>query len=62
MSEIIQREIDQYVLRTPKSAQMQKNAENFLPGGSSRGTAYFDPYPHFIEKGAGPFLFDVDVF
>ncbi len=60
MSEIIQREIDQYVLRTPKSAEMQKDAERFLPGGSSRGTAYFDPYPHFIEKGEGHYIFDVD--
>ena len=49
ISEIIQREIDQYVSRTPMSAKMQQNAELFLPGGSSRGTAYFDPYPHFIR-------------
>tara|TARA_Y100001970_G_scaffold19039_1_gene21322 strand:- start:209 stop:1549 length:1341 start_codon:yes stop_codon:yes gene_type:complete len=60
ISEIIQSEIDQYVSRTPISAKMQQNAELFLPGGSSRGTAYFDPYPHFIEKGEGHYIFDVD--
>ncbi len=60
ISEIIQREIDQYVSRTPMSAKMQQNAELFLPGGSSRGTAYFDPYPHFIEKGEGHYIIDVD--
>ena len=60
ISEIIQKEIDQYVSRTPMSAKMQQNAELFLPGGSSRGTAYFDPYPHFIEKGEGHYIIDVD--
>ena len=39
---------------------MQRKASRYLPGGSSRGTAYFDPYPHFIEKGKGAYVYDVD--
>ena len=56
----LQAEIENYVIRTPKSAVLQKEAEQFLPGGSSRGTAYFEPYPHFIEKGEGAYIYDVD--
>jgi hypothetical protein len=39
------REIERYVARTPKSRALQQEAEGVLPGGSSRGTAYFAPYP-----------------
>ena len=56
----LQAEIDTYVSRTPKSEQLQKQAEAYLPGGSSRGTSYFDPYPHFVERGEGPYIIDVD--
>ena len=31
-----------------------------LPGGSSRGTAYFAPYPFFAEAGEGHYVHDVD--
>ena len=56
----IQAEIDSYQTKTPKSLEMQRKASRYLPGGSSRGTAYFDPYPHFIEKGKGAYVYDVD--
>jgi glutamate-1-semialdehyde 2,1-aminomutase len=60
MSDIIQKEIAKYLTRTPKSYQKQKEAEKVLPGGSSRGTAYFDPYPHFIDSGHDHYIVDVD--
>ena len=56
----IQAEIDSYQTKTPKSLEMQRKASRYLPGGSSRGTAYFDPYPHFIERGKGSYVYDVD--
>ena len=56
----IQAEIDLYQTKTPKSQEMQRKAARYLPGGSSRGTAYFDPYPHFIERGKGSYVYDVD--
>ena len=56
----IQAEIDSYQTKTPKSLEMQRKASSYLPGGSSRGTAYFDPYPHFIERGKGSYVYDVD--
>ena len=56
----IQAEIDSYQTKTPQSLEMQRKASRYLPGGSSRGTAYFDPYPHFIERGKGSYVYDVD--
>ncbi len=54
------REIERYMARTPKSRALQRDAERVLPGGSSRGTAYFAPYPFFAEKGEGHYVQDVD--
>ena len=56
----LQHEIDQYIAKTPRSRQLQDEAQRYLPGGSSRGTAYFAPYPHFIERGEGHYLVDAD--
>ena len=56
----LEREIERYIARTPKSRALQKEAESVLPGGSSRGTAYFAPYPFFADKGEGHYVHDVD--
>jgi glutamate-1-semialdehyde 2,1-aminomutase len=56
----LDREIERYVERTPKSRALQQEAEDVLPGGSSRGTAYFAPYPFFAEAGEGHYVYDVD--
>jgi glutamate-1-semialdehyde 2,1-aminomutase len=56
----LQREIDRFIASTPKSRAMQDEASQYLPGGSSRGTAYFDPYPTFIDYGQGLYVYDVD--
>ena len=44
-STAVAREIERYVAKTPKSRALQAEAEQVLPGGSSRGTAYFAPIP-----------------
>ena len=59
-SQQLQREIDRYSASTPRSRELQREASRYLPGGSSRGTAYFDPYPHFIDRGEGHYVHDVD--
>ena len=58
--EKLQQEIDRFVQSTPVSQGKQAEAEKYLPGGSSRGTAFFDPYPHFIERGEGHYIYDAD--
>lgn len=59
-SEPLQREIDQFIANTPRSKQLQVEAAAYLPGGSSRGTAYYDPYPTFVDYGKGHDVYDVD--
>ena len=54
------KEIERYQGRTPRSRALQTDAERVLPGGSSRGTAYFAPYPFFAERGEGHYVEDVD--
>ena len=56
----LQREIDRYVARTARSRALQAEAEDVMPGGSSRGTAFFAPYPFFAQGGEGHYVHDVD--
>ena len=49
-----------YRARTPKSAALFERATKALPGGSTRTTVYFDPYPPYMDHGVGPHIVDVD--
>ena len=53
-------EVSRYVGRTPKSKALQEEAAAYLPGGSSRGTQFFEPYPFFADHGDGHYVYDVD--
>ncbi|MQF69268.1 aspartate aminotransferase family protein [SAR202 cluster bacterium AD-804-J14_MRT_500m] len=53
-------EIERYRAKTEVSRLIQQKAQQFLPGGSSRGTAFFDPYPIFVDRGEGHHIYDVD--
>ena len=53
-------EVERYMASTLRSAELQAEAERYLPGGSSRGTAYFGPYPFFVERTEGHYVVDVD--
>ena len=53
-------EIAAYVSRTTRSRALQEEAQQYLPGGSSRTTAFFDPYPFFVDRGEGHYVYDVD--
>ena len=53
-------ESKRYAASTPKSRRLQLHAEQYLPGGSSRGTAYFKPYPFFVDRGEGHYIYDID--
>ena len=60
MNASMQSEIERYVASHPASRDLQEEASRYLPGGSSRTAAYFDPYPFFVDHGEGHYLFDVD--
>ena len=46
--------------RTKRSRQHHLAAKNYLPGGDTRTTTYFAPYPIYMEKGEGCLLYDCD--
>jgi glutamate-1-semialdehyde 2,1-aminomutase len=58
--EILQKILDTYRDRTPGSQAHQEKAVRYLPGGDTRSATYFSPYPVYMEKGRGCYLYDVD--
>jgi glutamate-1-semialdehyde 2,1-aminomutase len=49
-----------YRRTTPGSRALHEKAVTVMPGGTTRTTTYFDPYPLYIERGEGCRLWDVD--
>jgi glutamate-1-semialdehyde 2,1-aminomutase len=60
MTDAQSREAATYTTNHPVSKELQAEARKYLPGGSSRGTAYFDPYPFFVDRAEGHHVYDVD--
>jgi len=52
--------VQKYESKTPTSKKHFEEAKKWLPGGGTRNIAYFFPYPFFVVKGEGCYLFDVD--
>ena len=49
-----------YRRRTSASYEMNMRAQEYLPGGDSRSTLYYPPYPQFFTRGEGCWLYDAD--
>ena len=49
-----------YRKATPASRALHEQAVNVMPGGTTRTTTYFDPYPLYIERGEGCRIWDAD--
>ncbi len=49
-----------YRRRTPKSAALYEQARRVLPGGDTRTTTFFAPYPIVVARAEGQYLYDVD--
>ena len=52
--------LELYESKTSKSKEHFRKAQKWLPGGGTRNIAHFYPYPFFVTKGEGCYLFDVD--
>lgn len=52
--------LSQYKETRKKSLELHKEACRFLPGGDTRTVTYFDPFPHYIVRGDGAYLYDAD--
>jgi glutamate-1-semialdehyde 2,1-aminomutase len=49
-----------YRQTTPASKAWHERAVSVMPGGTTRTTTYFDPYPLYLERGQGCHVWDVD--
>lgn len=49
-----------YEAKTPRSRQLAARARAVMPGGNTRTTIYFDPYPFYAARGEGARIWDVD--
>lgn len=49
-----------YVAARPKSAAAYERAKLVMPGGNTRSTLYYSPFPTAMESGQGCYLTDID--
>jgi glutamate-1-semialdehyde 2,1-aminomutase len=49
-----------YSERTARTREHLEAARKYLPGGDTRGAAYYAPYPVFMERGQGCHVYDCD--
>ncbi len=54
------RELARYLELTPKSRAQWEEARNYLPGGDSRNSIFWDPYPIFLTGAEGCRVVDAD--
>lgn len=52
--------IKMYEATTPQGKLMFQRATKAMPGGETRSLAYFNPYPLFIERTRGAYIYDID--
>src|SRR3990172_780873 len=57
---MIENEIDDYKAKPPRSRALFEEALRVMPGGNSRTTTFFDPYPFYISRGSGARIWDAD--
>ncbi|MCH8801100.1 MAG: aspartate aminotransferase family protein [Chloroflexi bacterium] len=53
-------ELERYLRSTPKSKALWEDAKNYLPGGDSRNSIFWAPYPIFIDHASGCHVVDSD--
>ncbi|MBH51984.1 MAG: aspartate aminotransferase family protein [Chloroflexi bacterium] len=52
--------INEYIKTTPTSNALAKSARSSMPGGDTRTTAFWEPYPLYFKGGSGSSIKDVD--
>lgn len=52
--------LEQYENATPTSRRLYRQAREIIPGGVSRGTLAFEPYPFYAADARGAWITDVD--
>lgn len=52
--------VENYQAWSPRSAEIMQRGKVVFPGGDTRASAHFSPYPLVMERGEGCHLYDVD--
>jgi len=52
--------IARYRAKTQQSAKLHAEAKKIMPGGETREVVTYKPYPAFMERGKGCYVFDYD--
>ena len=53
-------ELSRYLEMTPESRAIWEDARDYLPGGDSRNSIFWNPYPIFVESASGCHVVDAD--
>ncbi|HEV8639883.1 MAG TPA: aspartate aminotransferase family protein [Methylomirabilota bacterium] len=56
----IDKELNEYLAKTSRSRALHEEATAVMPGGNSRTTTFFDPYPFYVQRGQGAYVWDAD--
>ena len=56
----VDKEVAEYTAKTSRSRALHEEALAVMPGGNSRTTTFFDPYPFYIQRGQGAHVWDAD--
>jgi len=60
LADVTRKYEDNYRKRTPKSRATLEAARKYMPGGDTRTSIWFEPYPFWIDKAEGCRFTDVD--
>jgi glutamate-1-semialdehyde 2,1-aminomutase len=56
----LDKEVAEYASKTGRSRALHEEAVAVMPGGNSRTTTFFDPYPFYFQRGQGARIWDAD--
>jgi len=56
----LDKELAEYTAKTSHSRALHEEAVGVMPGGNSRTTTFFDPYPFYSQRGQGAHIWDAD--
>ena len=60
MTTPLEQEIATYAAANPKSGALHERAAKFMPGGDTRNSIFWDPFPLYVVDGEGTILTDAD--
>lgn len=60
MTTPLEQEIATYAAANPKSGALHDRAVKFMPGGDTRNSIFWDPFPIYVVDGDGTILTDAD--